>query len=165
MAVIDKREFKRGDIYWIDNEYEDENGKKISKPRPGIIISGDDVNRMTQDLEIIWLTTAKKKTMQTHVTINSARDESTAMCEKITTINKLDAGYYIGSCTEEEIKEIEKAVRYSLGLNPEFIEKSVPAQPSEETTELKIELAKARAEADLMKELYAKLLETKRKKQ
>lgn len=169
MAVIDKRAFTRGDIYWFDYEYTDEAGIKQKINRPAIIVSNNSHNIRANDLEIIWLTTAVKRPMSTHVTINSARKPSTALCERVTSIEKLSAGYFIGHCTDEEMAELGKALVISLDLHdaknlgqeePTTI--TPPAtQPSEDVISLKIELAKARAEADLMKELYTKLLEAK----
>lgn len=170
MAVIDKREFKRGDIYWFDYEYTDENGVRQQSNRPGIIVSNDAHNERALDLEIVWLTTATKRPMRTHVAINSSKDKSTAMCEKITTVEKINAGYFIAHCTDEEMTEISNALVISLDLTkaqnlgivmkaPTPITAKLTPPPSEDTTALKIELAKARAEANLLKELYQNLLQ------
>lgn len=168
MAVIDKREFKRGDIYWFDYEYL-ENNIIQQKKRPGIIVSNNGHNKNAINLEIVYLTTSQKKPMTTHVTINSAKEISTAKCECITTVEKITAGYFIGHCTDDEMKEIDKALMISLdlqhaeNLGTENPQTPTEESPSEDIMNLKIELAKARAEADLMKELYSNLLQTTRK--
>lgn len=157
--VIDRREFYRGDIYWFDNEYEDESGRLINKPRPGIIVSNNDINKNAMYLEIVWTTTAMKKPMLTHVTISSTPTKSIAMCERITSVEKITAGHFKNNCTEQEMREIEKAMIYGLAMQTSEPTIKTKNPDAEEVTKLKIELAKARAEADLMKTLYRELLQ------
>lgn len=105
---------KRGDIYYIAHRYTV--GSEMAKGRPAVIVSADALNDTAEVVEVVFLTTKPKKEMPTHVGINSTRLPSTACCEQITTVSKELVGDYFGRCTEEEMAEINRALRRSLDI-------------------------------------------------
>lgn len=146
LANISK-EFHRGDIYFIKNDNKEKESKsqiqRISG-RPLIIVSNNIGNKAASILEGVLLTTQKKKPLPTHVKINSARKPSIALCEQIITIDKKNIGKYIGQCTEEEIKKIDKALAVSIGLGLHMESDSL--------------VSKIAVERDIYKKLYEELL-------
>jgi len=112
---------KRGEIYYIQRR--DTIGCETAKARPAVIVSNDTLNATSEVVEVVYLTTAPKKEMPTHATIHATGVTSTAICEHIDHISKILVGNWLGTCTEEEMRDIEKALMCSLGIEapvPEY---------------------------------------------
>ena len=105
---------KRGDVYYI--KYHHTVGSEMAKGRPAIIVSADELNKKSEVVEVVYLTTKPKKEAPTHVGINATGIPSTALCEQVTTVSKSLIGDYFGACTAEELKKIDRALRRSLGI-------------------------------------------------
>lgn len=105
----------RGDIFWIRQDY-GAIGSEQKKNRPAIIVSNDKNNTYSETVEIVYLTTAEKKPMPTHVAIETMGKQSTALCEAIYTIDKGRLENYYCTLTTEEMKLVDQAVLVSLGL-------------------------------------------------
>ena len=106
----------RGDIFYI-SKGADRDGSVTEAGRPGVIISNDINNKFSPVVEVVFLTTKEKRHLPTHVEISSAPQLSTAMCEQVMTISKNRLENYCGRCTEHEMKNIDRAVMVSLGIN------------------------------------------------
>lgn len=105
----------RGDIFWIRQDY-GAIGSEQKKNRPAIIVSNDKNNTYSETVEIVYLTTAEKKPMPTHITIETMGKQSTALCEAIYTVDKGRLENYYCTLTTEEMKLVDQAVLVSLGL-------------------------------------------------
>lgn len=105
----------RGDIFYINNS-RGQVGSETKKDRPGIIISNDMNNCYNREVTVVFLTSKPKKKTPTHVTINSVRQKSTALCEAPTSIDKMRLENYLGRATEKEMAGISKALKVALGL-------------------------------------------------
>lgn len=105
----------RGDIFWIRQDYNSV-GSEIRKNRPGIIVSNDRNNTYSETVEIVYLTTAEKKPMPTHIVVNAMGKQSTALCECVYTVDKTRLENYYCTLTEEESKAVDDALLVSLGL-------------------------------------------------
>lgn len=103
-------DIKRGDIWYID--YEKSNGSEQHGLRPAIIVSNDIGNNHSPVVEVVWLTTANKKPLPTHVKIGY----STALCEQIHTVDKTRLVDFKRVCTEKEMMLINRAMMISLGI-------------------------------------------------
>lgn len=108
-------DIKRGDIFYIDR-FGLQTGSEQRAGRPGIIVSCKENNRFSETVEVVYLTTAPKAELPTHVKILSATRESTALCEQITTVSTEKLGNFIGQCTKEEMFQIDLALIRSLGI-------------------------------------------------
>lgn len=107
-------EIKRGEIRYIDIPYSV--GHEMAKDRPGIILGvpGGDANIAT----VVYLTSVKsKRVLPTHVTINSSGTSSWAKCEHIATVDMTRVKNCIGKCSDVEMKRVEAAIRFHLGLS------------------------------------------------
>lgn len=105
----------RGDIFYI-HKYAPVCGSEQEAGRPGIIVSNDLCNQCSDTVEIVYLTSKQKKELPTHVDINSARYPSIALCEQITTVSVSRIGDRCGKATEEEMCEVNEALRISIAL-------------------------------------------------
>lgn len=117
------QKYCRGDIFFItDGVYI---GSEQNAGRPGVIVSNNIGNKYSPNVEIVFLTTQKKKLMPTHAKV-LCKYPSIALCENIQTISKERLDNFIRSCTPNEMKNIDLALLYSLGLH-------IPTSVSETT--------------------------------
>lgn len=106
-------EIFRGDIFYITHD--SFVGSEQKSGRPGVVVSNDLANKFSPNVEIVFLTSQEKKPLPTHVPV-VARVPSTALCENIQTVSKERLSNFIRSCTTSEMKNIDNALRCSLGL-------------------------------------------------
>lgn len=144
---------KRGEIFYIHADAVQTIGSEQRPGRPGIIISGDQINTNARTVEIVYTTTSAKQALTTHVIVHSTPRESTALCEQITTVAVERIGNHIGSCTKSEMEAIDKAVLASLGFKPKG-ESSKGDQKSEPAVQ-----STAMVELEMYKNLYNSLLD------
>ena len=103
-------DIRRGDIWIVD--YEKSNGSEQHGVRPAIVVSNDIGNNHSPIVEIVWLTSADKKPLPTHVKIGMG----TALCEQIHTVDKSRLVDFKRICTEKEMLQINRALMISLGI-------------------------------------------------
>nr|DAI42315.1 MAG TPA: PemK-like protein [Caudoviricetes sp.] len=108
-------EYYRGDIFHITPFYT-VTGSEQRAGRPGVIVSNDANNKYSPNVEIVFLTSQKKKPLPTHVPV-MCRVPSTALCENIQTVSKDRLSTFIKSCTTKELKNIDNALLVSLGIS------------------------------------------------
>lgn len=108
--MMNNLDVRRGDIWFID--YEKSNGSEQHGTRPAVIVSNDTGNYYSPIVEVVWLTTADKKMLPTHVRLGN----SLALCEQIHTVDKSRLLSLQRICTEKEMKHINRALMISLGI-------------------------------------------------
>lgn len=109
---------KRGDIYYAD--FDIYIGSEQGGKRPVVIIQNDIGNRWSPTVIVAAVTSKIKKTvLPTHVEINteSLAKDSIALLEQIKTIDKSRLGDYLGTVDNETMKNIDDAIKISLGIN------------------------------------------------
>ena len=158
---------RRGDIYFVMKQLLSKGSvQNASNGRPVIIVSNNMNNEHSDTLEIVFLTTAPKKELPTHVEITSSGRKSIALCEQVQTISKKELGHYIATCTDEEMVLVDKAISISLGLE------SLPQRPTsvanednklfENTLERERNLTRSsielKAKYELLSQMYDRLL-------
>lgn len=169
----------RGEIFWY--RYGASEGSEQSGSRPCVVVSNEKANTFGPTVTIVPFTTADKKKLPTHIYVESGISFSIALCEQVQTISKHRLSQYIGECTDEEMKGIERGLRIQLclGEKASVPQKAVvaPAAPivthkedaereetkakQDEIRELLIELAAERARTETYKGLYKDLLAEK----
>ncbi len=107
---------RRGDIHYVADGAPV--GSEQSAGRPAIIVSNDKCNAHSTVYEVVFLTTRPKADLPTHVTIRSTSKVSTALCEQVTSVSIERIGDYVGTCTKQEMSEVDIALCVSLALNP-----------------------------------------------
>ena len=114
-----KKSIIRGDIYYV-RENKDAVGSEQKGYRPAIVISNNVGNKHSKIKQVVYITTKVKNEIPTHVVINSAKYTSIAICEQIFSISDERIGTYVGHCTEDEIRELDKALMISIGLDENY---------------------------------------------
>lgn len=158
------RDIRRSEIYYIAPEGETPLERKN---RPGIIVSNDQANRVSDSFEVVYLTTKNRRHLPCDVPVKGPGAPSVALCGKVHTVYASRIGNYAGAATEAEMKEIDRALMYGLGIITQEKPKSAESksretvatpQPTGENAKLATELEKTIIERDLYKKLYNQLL-------
>ena len=144
------RQYNRGEIYYVTQK--PTTGCEIATGRPAVIISNQTINKNLNTIEVVFLTTKVKSLVPEHTIIKSSGAIATTICEQISTIDKSRLREYIGECTPDEMKLIEKAVLHSLGLEKYASDLMGDDQIISRLTGIK-------AERDAYKDMYARLFE------
>lgn len=108
-------EIRRGEIFYIARGGAT-NGSEQYADRPAVVVSNDENNRYSGVIEVVYLTTAPKTDLPTHVIINSTGRKSTVLCEQVTSVSVDRVNNYIGQVSEQEMKNIEIALMISLAI-------------------------------------------------
>lgn len=145
---VERMEVYRGDIFYVrKGGYI--TGSEQDQGRPAVIVSNDIRNHRSNICEAVYLTTQDKKPLPTHVEV-MCKVPSIALCEQIVSVSQERLGEFVRSCTEAEMKAIDKALMVSLGLDfPLFTD--VPAVErvnNQEIDNLKMKLEGAEKELD-----------------
>lgn len=156
--------YKRGDIVWIgESGWKGQGKNAIKAARPGIIVSSDVINAANYTAAVVFLTTHPKTDANTNVTIRSAKAVSVALCGQITTVSSEQIGELFGTCTEQELATIDRALITSLHLEfnaSEYTEQFwTKAETEAEMYALRQALGAAKAEAETVKKMYDELLD------
>lgn len=161
---LNTREVKRGDIFYITySKNFNDSYSYDTTGRPGVIVSDDHLNRGSEYVEVVYLTTKIKRDMPTHADV-FCKSPSTALCETIHTVEKDRIGTYVRTVSDEEMKDIERGLRRSLGMGTldSDMKKVVSVNEAEPNNDMglvsmqkEIQLT---AERDMFKKLYEDLL-------
>lgn len=152
---LNTREVKRGDIFYITySKNFNDSYSYDTTGRPGVIVSDNHLNRGSEYVEVVYLTTKIKRDIPTHVDV-FCKTPSTALCETIHTVEKDRIGTYVRTVSDEEMEGIERGLRRSLGMNASVND----AEPNNDiglaSMQKEIQLT---AERDMFKKLYEDLL-------
>lgn len=145
-----KMDIYRGDIFFVRN-FVRVSGSEQTTNRPAVVVSNDIGNKHSDMCQVVYLTTKDKKPLPTHAKV-MCQIPSTALCEQVCSVSQDRLTEYIRTCTDEEMKEIDKALMISLGLdmspNSEPEKVVVRGVKTEVHEELKAKLADAEKSLD-----------------
>jgi mRNA interferase MazF len=121
IIMNDKKEIKRGEIYYAD--LSPVVGSEQGGVRPVIIIQNDKGNMFSPTTIVVTMSTKTKKkaNLPTHALVYSVNQtglkaDSVALCEQIHTIDKSRLREKIGSLNEIALNKVMKAVSVSLSM-------------------------------------------------
>ncbi len=151
---LNTKEVKRGDIFYITySKNFNDSYSYDTTGRPGVIVSDDHLNRGSEYVEVVYLTTKIKRDMPTHADV-FCKSPSTALCETIHTVEKDRIGTYVRTVSDEEMKDIERGLMHSIGLmKPVENISADPIVTSEAHEDVRIA-----TERDMYRKLYEDLL-------
>lgn len=128
------KDIKRGDIFYIvDDPNHTAIGAEIWADRPGLIVSNNVLNKTSNAIQIVYLSTSdRKKPSPTHVPVTSGTKTATALCEQIHTVDVSRLTDYIGTISDDEMNDVDGALLFALqinrGKNPQGIFKKYEKQ-------------------------------------
>ena len=117
MKDKNQRKIKRGDIYFVENESaKEKRPHEQADDRPAIVIQNDVGNLYSPTVIVAYLTAKSKRRMPTHVHTCATRRPSVIMFEQLETISKERLIDFICTLSEDEMREVDKALAISVGL-------------------------------------------------
>ena len=155
-------EILRGEVYWLVDR--DSFGVESHLKRPICIVSNDKGNA-TSPLVTGASMTSKYKWGVINVPTTATGIQSWIMCNQVYTVDKTRLGLYIGTLSEREMAEVDKALSITLGLIGTKSEDEISMLEDEittlrgEITRLKDQLSSKDAESQIKCEAYKKLYE------
>mgnify|MGYP001139869578 FL=1 len=113
------RTARRGDVYLAD--LDPAIGCEQGGIRPVLVLQND-IGNLYSPTTIVAAVTAKqtKKKLPVHTPISACmlRTDSTLLLEQIRTIDKCRLQAYLGSINQKEMRDIDRALKLSIGLIP-----------------------------------------------
>lgn len=106
----------KGEVYYISAGSTGATGYEQWSNRYGIIVSSDWVNKTSQTVQVVYLTTKGKPKYPTYVDISLPWMHREAICGQIMTVDVSRLGRYKCYIRPEDMKKIDFAIRYGLGL-------------------------------------------------
>ena len=114
-------EIKRGDIYIVDFDppkgQEYKVGAEILKRRPAVVVSHNGINRVRRTVMVVPLSSSPRPVEIFAVPVASAGQNSVAVCDQITTINKATRLLNrVAAMSREDFTLVEAGMKEALGF-------------------------------------------------
>ena len=104
---------KRGEIYWADLDPTE--GSEISKTRPCVIVSRDEMNAALPTVVVCPITSAVRPKWRTRLQIRCANRKADVCTEQIRTVSKTRLGKSLGALTKTESKDLHALLAEMYG--------------------------------------------------
>lgn len=148
-----KGKFLRGEIYWwkLGNDF----GSEESVLRPGVIVSSDGGNEKSPVVNVVCLTTKPRENGEINVEIHGTYEKSWALCNQIKTFDKSRVGRFMCMVSDEEMREIDRALMVALGLSYEDDE----IEDDDGEIDYEDQITELKYQNNVLQKLYEKALE------
>jgi mRNA interferase MazF len=115
-----QQRFRRGDIWMVD--LEPVVGSEQGKARPALILQNDIGNEYSPVLIVAAITSGDRARYDVQVEVKAPeaglQHDSIVLLNQIRTIDKRRVGRYWGHLSEQTMKQVDEAIKISLGLVP-----------------------------------------------
>jgi mRNA interferase MazF len=115
MAIQQSEVVRRGEIFWV--KLDPTIGTETKKTRPAIVISNDSQNRVGRRYIVAPITSVIKMVYPFEVEININGKSSKVMLDQIRTIDHRRLGEKLGQVSQEELSQVEKAIKLVLHIS------------------------------------------------
>lgn len=109
---------RRGEIYYITEGNSMPTGSEIWPNRHALIVSANHINKFSNVVQVVYITTRNKTNSPVHVDISTPALHRTILCEQITPIDKSRIIEYKGKLSEAQMKKVDKSLLWTLNLFP-----------------------------------------------
>jgi mRNA interferase MazF len=107
---------QRNEVYWT--ALDPVRGSEIAKTRPCVVISADEINAVRRTVVILPFTTTPSPVQWPFLlAVPSAGPLSKARIEQLRSVDKSRLGKYMGEVDEDDMQEIERALKAVLLLH------------------------------------------------
>jgi len=107
---------RRGDIYWV--ALDPALGTEIKKTRPAVIVSNDSCNTYGSRVVVLPVTSNIESLYSGEARIELKGRPARVLGDQIRSIDKKRLRSRLGRLTESEVRDVEVALRITLGLYP-----------------------------------------------
>lgn len=114
MDKTEKYIYHRGDIVYV-NDLPATGGHELCGNRPAVIISSNHLNRYSDVLIVVLLTSSNVSSSPVHIPVPSKSETSVAKCEQSKSIDRKFITYPIGHTSREELAAIDKGIAIATG--------------------------------------------------
>jgi mRNA interferase MazF len=111
-----KRAPQRGEIYWVS--LDPAVGTEIRKTRPAVIISNDSCNRFGSRVVVLPATSNVSSLYPGEARIEVGGAPARVLGDQLRSIDKSRLKSRIGTLSQDELDDVEEAIRITLGLSP-----------------------------------------------
>lgn len=111
---------RRGEIYYVKKGNTTSTGSETWSNRHAVIVSANHINKHSNVVQIVYITTQPKSESPTHVNISTATINRIALCEQIVAVDKTRIIEYKGHLSEKQMAKIDKALAWNLNLSKNF---------------------------------------------
>jgi len=107
---------RRGDVVWV--ALDPTRGTEIRKTRPAVVISNDSCNRHGSRVVVLPVTSNVSSLYPGEARIDLAGKPARVLGDQIRSVDKERLRSRIGRLRQDELRDVEEAVRITLGLWP-----------------------------------------------
>jgi mRNA interferase MazF len=105
---------RRGDIYWV--ALDPARGTEIRKTRPAVIVSNDSCNSFGTRVVVLPVTSNVSSLYPGEARIEVRGKPGRALGDQIRSIDKSRLRSRVGRLSEQELEDVDDALRITLGL-------------------------------------------------
>jgi len=110
------RTLRRGDVVWV--ALHPTRGSEIRKTRPAVVISNDSCNRYGSWVAVLPVTSNVSSLYPGEARIEVAGKPARVLGDQVRSVDKGRLRSRIGRLRQDELREVEDAVKITLGLWP-----------------------------------------------
>jgi len=105
---------RRGEVWWVS--FDRSRGGEIQKTRPAVVLSNDAANHALNRVEVVPVSSQTAKIYPGEARISVDGRPGKAMADQIATASKERLKTRLGTLSSEDLRSVESAVRFHLGL-------------------------------------------------
>ena len=118
MNIFNNKQYpRRGEIYYIKKGNTTSTGSETWSNRHAIIVSANHINKFSNVVQVVYITTQAKSDSPTHVDISTKSVRRIALCEQIVAVDKTRIIEYKGHVSEKQMRQIDKSLAWNLNLS------------------------------------------------